>query len=100
MSKYEKLTYESCCSRKQGDLLNYYKVLLTVPFEKRKQIANYILNANYRSLSMAQDIADYFSTLSFDEMEKKYNRAKLIWPDIYIYILIKHTDSRICLLRC
>lgn len=85
LSQFGKLHYNTCCGREPGDAINYYKVFLTIPQEKRKQIANYILKANYKSLSMAKDIADYFSTISFEEMETRFNRAKSIWPDCHIH---------------
>lgn len=83
---FKPLCYDSCCGRTQGTLVEYFKLLLTTPCDKRKQIAQYISNGKYSSLYIAKEICDYFSTLDLEEMEDRFTRAKTIWPDCYIDI--------------
>lgn len=81
---YIPLCYSSCCTRTKGSLINYLKLLMTTPDDKRILIANYILDAGYSSLYIAKEMCEYFSTLTPEKMKTKYSMAKSVWPDCYI----------------
>lgn len=84
LKKMEKLEYGSCCERKNGTIDRFFKILLNVPIEKRRIVAQYLHDANYSSLFVMTEMAKYFATLTIDEMSMRFSRAKKIWPDIHI----------------
>lgn len=81
---FKKLYYDVCCSRVPGTFYNYLKIIFSAPREKRILIADYILQAGYKSLYVAQNICEYFSTLTPTKMEFSFYRAKGFWGDEYI----------------
>ena len=84
LSKFRPLCRESCCNRYPSNMESYYHILMAVPDEKRDKIMEYILKSNYKSLFIIDQMANYFSTLTFEEMETHFARAKAAWPDIHI----------------
>ena len=81
---FKKLYYDVCCARDPGTFYNYLKIIISAPREKRIPIADYILRSGYKSLYVAQNMCEYFSTLCLAKMEFSFCRAKRLWGDEYI----------------
>jgi hypothetical protein len=81
---FESLYYDVCCGRDPGTFYNYLKIIFSAPREKRILIADYILQSGYKSLYVAQNMCEYFSTLSPYNMKFRFCRAKRLWGDEYI----------------
>lgn len=82
--KFIPLCRGCCCGRGPSGITEYWKILLDTSEEKRTKIAEYIIKANYASLFIIKEMAEYFDTLTFEEMEIHFIRAKTAWPDIHI----------------
>ncbi len=82
--KFRELCRDSCCGRVPSNIESYYQIFIKIPDEKRNKIMEYILKSNYKSIFIIEQMSIYFSTLTFDEMEEHFVRAKTMWPDIYI----------------
>lgn len=84
LSKFRPLCRDSCCGRLPSNMESYYHILIKIPDEKRDKIMEYIIKSNYKSKYIIEEMSIYFSTLTFEEMEERFVRAKTVWPDIHI----------------
>lgn len=87
------------CGAPQHNLLEFLTILMTVPKEKRRIIAQYVLDSKYKSIYMTKSICEYFSTLSEEDMKLRFTRAKVLWPDSHIQTCHVFEDLFVQLLK-
>lgn len=81
---FRKMCYyiKNCaCGAPQHNLFEYLTILMTVPKEKRRIVVQYVLDSKYKSIYMTKSMCEYFSTLSEEDMELRFIRTKILWPD-------------------